>query len=258
MMRSPVIRLHYLLACLLLGAALQAQAQKEPPLFTEGNRLYQQQQYEAAASKYQQLIDSGYQVADLYFNAGNAYYKSNQTGMAVYSFEKALNLKPGDEAIEQNLALANQRVQNNIESLPLLFFERWWLQWQHLHDASGWAMGSIVLFWLLAAAVIGYFFVPRFKGQQLLRWGMTVIALLFIGYFGMAIWMHNKAYNSGAAIVMNKTVKVKSAPDAGSKDLFETKEGMKVKILDATSDFCKVQLSDGKMGWMAVGDLKRL
>lgn len=242
---------------LLAGAAVTAQAQKTPALFTEGNQLYQQKKYEEAAAKYQQLIDSGYQVADLYFNAGNAYYKSNQTGMAVYSFEKALHLHPGDEATEQNLALANQRVGSNIETLPLLFFEKWWLQWQSLHSGAGWAVWSIVWFWLLAACAVVYFFVP-IKGRRWFKWAMALTGVLFIGYFSMAIWMHNKAYNSGEAIVMHSAVKVKSAPDDGSKDLFELKEGMKVKVLDSTSEFSKVQLADGKSGWVAVNELKSL
>lgn len=254
MTRFFVLPFFQLLICLLPGNALQAQ---DPALFTEASKLYRQQHYKEAAAKYQQLIDSGYQVADLYFNAGNAYYKSDQTGMAVYSFEKALNLEPGDEAIEHNLGLANQKVKNNIESLPLLFFERWWLQWQQLHSAAGWAIGTIVLFWICCAAAIAYFFLPRFQGNQYIRWGMAAVTVLFIGYFSMAIWMHNKAYNSGVAIVM-KTAKAKAAPDDGSKDLFETKEGIKVKLLDATKDYCKVQLADGKTGWLAVGDVKEL
>lgn len=250
-MRSLVNPLMYIL--LFLGTALHAQ---DPVLFTEGNKLYEQKKYAEAAAKYQQLIDSGYQVADLYYNAGNAYYKSSQTGMAVYSFEKALSLKPGDEQIEQNLFLANQQVGNNLETLPLLFFEKWWLQLQVLHTSAGWATGSIVFCWILAALAIVYFFMPGLK-RPVFRWGMLVAGILFICYFSMAIWMQNKAYNSGSAIVM-RTAKVKAAPDEGSKDLFDVKEGIKIKVLDSTKDFSKVQLSDGKTGWIAVTDIRNL
>lgn len=243
--------------CMLVITALAAQAQKDPVLFSEGNQLYRQQQYREAAARYQQLIDSGYQVADLYFNAGNAYLKSNQVGMAVYSFEKALHLKPGDAAVEQNLYLANQRVSNNIEALPLLFFERWWLQWQQLHSARGWAVGSIVWFWILCAGIISYFFMPGLR-HVWLRWGLSVAGVLFIGYFSMAVWMQNKAYHNTTAIVMQAAVKVKAAPDEGSKDLFQVGEGIKVEVLDGTKDFSKVQLADGKTGWMPVASLKKL
>lgn len=257
MTRLSRLSIQVLLCCIFAGAALTALAQDVPALFTEGNQLYRQKKYDEAAAKYQQLIDSGYQVADLYFNAGNAYYKSNQTAMAVYSFEKALHLRPGDEATEQNLEMANQRVGSNVETLPLLFFERWWLQWQSLHSGRGWAVWSIVWCWLLAASAIVYFFIPV-KRRQWFRWAMAATGVLFTGYFSMAVWTHNKAYNSGEAIVMHNAVKVKSAPDDGSKDLFELKEGMKVKVLDGTSQYSKVQLADGKNGWVAVNELKSL
>ncbi len=243
--------------CFLVSTALLAQAHKDPVPFAEGNQLYRQQQYKEAAAKYQQLIDSGYQVADLYFNAGNAYYKSNQIGMAVYSFEKALHLRPGDEAIEHNLLLANQRVSNNIEALPLLFFERWWLQLQQLHSARGWAIGSIVWFWLLCGGIILYFFMPGMR-KPYIRWASIAVGVFFTAYFGMAVWMQNKAYNNSTAIVIHRSVKVKSAPDEGSKDLFDVKEGVKVEVLDGTKDFSKVQLADGKTGWMPAGSLKKL
>ncbi|QEH40040.1 tetratricopeptide repeat protein [Chitinophaga sp. XS-30] len=254
MTRSFIQPIMLAAVCLLSCITLQAQ---DTALFREANQLYREQEYRAAAAKYQQLIDSGYQVADLYFNAGNAYYKSNQTGMAVYSFEKALNLNPGDDAIEHNLQLANLQVNNTIESLPMLFFERWWLQWQQLHTAAGWAIGTIVLFWLCCAGAMAYFFIPRFQGNPYIRWSATAFAVLFIGYFSMAVWMHNKAYNSGVGIVL-KTVKVKAAPDDGGKDLFDAQEGVKVHLLDATSEYCKIELADGKTGWIAVADVKEL
>jgi hypothetical protein len=91
-----------------------------------------------------------------------------------------------------------------------------------------------------------------------IRWGMSAVGLLFIAYFSMAIWMQNKAYHNNTAIVVQRAVKVKDAPDAGGKDLFEVREGVKVEVLDGTKEFSKVQMADGKTGWMPVAGLKRL
>ena len=87
---------------------------------------------------------------------------------------------------------------------------------------------------------------------------MGIVAILFIGYISMAMWVQHKAYHNSTAIVLERAVKVKAAPDEGSKDLFEIREGMKVEVLDGTKDFSKVQLADGKTGWMPVGSLKKL
>jgi SH3-like domain-containing protein len=59
-------------------------------------------------------------------------------------------------------------------------------------------------------------------------------------------------------IIMNPVVKVKAGPDQGSKDIFELHEGVKVQVTDATQEYCKIMLPDGKTGWMACGEIKRL
>jgi len=249
---------HIMLLLLLLGAySLQAQSLTPQQRFEQANTLYQQNKYTEAAGIYQQLINEGYQLEDLYFNAGNAYYKANHTGQAIYNYEKALLLNPDNEAAAHNLDLANQRVQGFTDELPLLFFQRWWIQWQHLHTPNGWAVGSIILFWLLIAGLLAYLLAARFNNRAV-RVGVGVVSGLFVIYLFMAVYTYSGRQSHNTGIVMNSGLKAKAAPDQNGKDLFELNEGMKVQVLDATADFCKVQLADGKTGWIARDDVKRL
>lgn len=249
-------RLHYILILLLcLGA--RAQAATPQQRFDQANNLYQQNKYREAAGIYQQLINEGYQLKGLYYNAGNAYYKSNRTGPAVYNYEKALQADPDNAAASHNLALANQRVQGFAEELPLLFFQKWWIQWQHLHSPNGWAAGSLVLLWALAGGILAAMFVTRLN-TRIFRGGIAVIGVLFVVYLFMSIYSYSAAHSHLSGIVMNSNLKAKAAPDHESKDLFELNEGMKVQVLDATSEFCKVQLADGKTGWVGCAEVKRL
>jgi tetratricopeptide (TPR) repeat protein len=242
---------------LLCYGSLQAQELTPQQQFEKANQLYQQNKYSEAAGIYQQLINQGYPLPDLYFNAGNAYYKSNRTGMAVYNYEKVLQLDPGHEAAAHNLALVNQRVQGFTEELPLLFFQKWWLQWEHLHSTNGWVIGSILLFWILIAGILGYLLTERFA-TRLVRVGIGVIAVLTVIYCFMSIYTYSMANSHDLGIVMASGIKAKPGPDQGGKDLFELHEGMKVEVLDATEDYCKVQLADGKTGWVACNEVKRL
>lgn len=250
--------IRYILLFLLLGySALQAQDLTPQQRFEQANNLYQQNKYSEAAGIYQQLINEGYPLQDLYFNAGNAYYKISRTGQAIYNYEKALQLNPDHEAAAHNLALANQRVQGFTDELPLLFFQKWWLQWQHLHGPNGWTAGSLLLFWILIAGILAYMLTERFN-TRLLRMGIGVIAVLFGVYCFMSVYTYSIAHNHHSGIVMNSGIKAKAAPDQNGKDLFELNEGMKVQVLDATQEYCKVQLSDGKTGWVACNEVKRL
>jgi tetratricopeptide (TPR) repeat protein len=247
-----------ILLLLLLGAYnLQAQNPTPQQQFDKANTLYQQNKYTEAAGIYQQLINDGYRLEDLYFNAGNAYYKSNRTGQAIYNYEKALQLNPDNAAAAHNLDLANQRVQGFTDELPLLFFQRWWIQWQHLHTPNGWATGSIILFWLLIAGLLAYLLATRFNNRAV-RVGIGVISGVFVIYLFMSVYTYSSLQSHHTGIVMNSGIKAKAAPDQDGKDLFELNEGMKVQVLDATADYCKVQLADGKTGWVACDAVKRL
>lgn len=248
-----------IITLLVLLATGRTQAQQALPQqrFDAANSLYQQSKFTEAAAAYQQLIDEGYQQKALYFNAGNAYYKAGKTGNAVYSYEKALQLSPDDDAVNHNLDLVNQKVSGYVDELPLVFFQQWWRQLQQLHRPNGWAVGSIVLFWLVVAGVMLNTFLPAWK-NKFLRWGNYLVGTLFALYLLMAIDTYFVANDHHAGIIMQNNIKVKTAPDENSKDAFEVQEGIKVHIADATKDYCKISLADGKTGWISCSLIKRL
>ncbi|SHM49721.1 SH3 domain-containing protein [Chitinophaga sp. CF418] len=241
-----------LLVCNVSAAAPDLQKQ-----FEKANQLFRQKQYTEAAGIYQQLIDEGYHQPQLFINAGNAWYKANKTGLAIYNYEKALERDPFNKSAIHNLSVANQRVEGYVNDLPLLFFQQWWLHLQHFHSPNGWAAGAVIFFWLLIAGIIAMLIVPAFK-PALLRWGTGVATLLFFFYLtiGISTYVTANAHNEG--IIMGNVVKAKAAPDQESKDMFELHEGVKVQVTDATQEYCKILLPDGKTGWLACAEIKRL
>lgn len=249
----------FAIAWLLTAIVSQAQVPQnnQQQRFEQANLLFNQSKYTEAARTYQQLLDEGHAQKELYFNAGNAWYKAGKTGQAIYSYEKALQLSPNDPAVKHNLAIANQKVNGFVEELPLVFFQQWWLQLQHLHKANGWAIGTVVLFWLLITGIMLNTFLPGWR-NKFLRWGSYVLGALCLLYLLMAIDTYLSSNNHESGIVMNSNIKAKSSPDENSRDAFEVGEGMKVHITDATADYCKIELADGKNGWISCAYIKRL
>jgi len=94
----------------------QAQA-----LFAKGNAYYSKAQYKEALTTYQQISGEGYQSAALYFNMGNASYKSDDIPSALLYFEKAHKLAPGDEDINYNIRFASLKTIDKIDEAPELF-----------------------------------------------------------------------------------------------------------------------------------------
>ncbi|ATL46516.1 hypothetical protein COR50_04625 [Chitinophaga caeni] len=248
-----------ILLIFLIGTGINSFAQKPntQALFDEANQLYQNQQFTEAAKTYQQLIDSGYQVDNLFFNAANAYLKSNQVGPAIYYYEKTLKLNPHHEAASNNLSIAEQKVENRPDELPLLFFQEWWMAFSQWHSPNGWAIASIVVAWVLAIAFILYKFFPKFRSNYL-RWVIYALSVIFVAHLSMSIYMFNLATNSSSAIVIPGAATVKNAPGDSGKDLFEAHAGTKVKILDTTASYTKILMEDGKEGWIKAKDIKIL
>jgi tetratricopeptide (TPR) repeat protein len=243
----------------IMSGSMSARAQQASPQqrFDAANQLYQQSKFTDAAGTYQQLIDEGYGQQSVYFNAGNAFYKAGKTGDAIYNYEKALQLAPGNTQIKHNLALANQKVSGYAEELPLVFFQQWWRQLQQLHAPNAWAAGTIIFFWLLVAGVMLNTFLPGWK-NRFLRWGNYAAGTLFLLYMIMAVDAYFTANDHSDGIIMNGNIKARSAPDNNSREAFEVQEGMKVHVADATRDFCKIVLADGKSGWISCASIKRL
>ncbi|CAL1521174.1 tetratricopeptide repeat protein [Chitinophaga sp. MM2321] len=246
-----------LFSLMLSGISTQAQQKGQQQRFDEANSLYQQSKFTEAAAAYQQLLNEGNKQKALYFNAGNACYKAGQTGNAIYNYEKALQLSPDDADVKHNLSLANQKVSGYVEELPLVFFQQWWRQLQQLHAPNAWAIGTLFFFWLLIAGVMLNTFLPGWK-NKFLRWGNYAIGTLFVLYLVMSVDTYLVANDHNDGIIMHNNLKVKLAPDENSKDAFEVQEGMKVHVADATKDFCKIALADGKSGWISCTYIKRL
>lgn len=207
-----------------------------------------QHQYDSAADLYRSLVNAGFVNPELYYNAGNANYKANRLGYAIYYFEKALQQSPNNEIIENNLALARQKTTDKIDQLPALFFIRWWNNMLHLHTPNVWMAGSILLFWVLIF-FIGWR-VLRKPAPKWTKWLVVISAVLFGIYLSGAIGTWYRSTHHDFAVIIMADEQVKAAPDSGSADLLVIHEGLKVKITDEVGGWRKIRLADGRQGWV--------
>ena len=90
---------------LLLGTQLHARAAAGQ--YNEANALYRDGDFAAARRSYLEVAEAGVQDARLYYNLGNACFKSGKLGEAILWYERARRLVPHDEDIKANLRFAN-------------------------------------------------------------------------------------------------------------------------------------------------------
>ena len=103
-----------------------SEAADEKSLLSQANQKYAAGNYREATELYEQILASGKESAQVYFNLGNAYFKNGDRIRAILNYERAKMLAPRNEDIDFNLRIANQYVVDNIEQLPRPFYSRWW------------------------------------------------------------------------------------------------------------------------------------
>lgn len=218
--------------------------------FDEGNIAYNEGDYEQAMTYYSQVVEAGYESAELYYNMGNTYYKLKQYPLSILYYEKALKLNPGDEDIHTNLEIANLAVVDKINVLPQSFIERWWNGIKSAFSADGWAWVSILSFFLLLLCLYAFLMARR---TGLRKAGFFVGLLLILCLVLSVVFAVDKYHDlkhQDEAIVMTPTITVKSSPSDSSVDLFVLHEGAKVRIMETAKGWNKIKIADGSVGWL--------
>jgi tetratricopeptide (TPR) repeat protein len=222
------------------------------------NRLYSENNFREAALVYQRIIAAGYHAAGVYYNLGNAYFRSGNIPAAILNYERAALLSPGDEDIMFNLELARSRVRDRIESLPQFFLNRWWQQARDLISGGTWAALSVFFFITTLVVISVFLFSSSMIVKKVFFWlGVSFLTVSILS-FSLGIDQRNHLRNHSTAIVFAPVVPVKSSPDAYSADLFLIHEGTKVRVEESIGDWRLVRLNDGNKGWIRMEDIEMI
>jgi tetratricopeptide (TPR) repeat protein len=247
-----------LLIMLLLPLFSLGDTSENAPAFARGNDLYAKKQYEAALKVYSKIISEGQQSAALYYNTGNASFKTGDLPSALLYYEKAYRLQPDDADILANIRFANTRTTDKIEELPEFFLSRWWNS-----VTRGWSLSTLALFSLIfafagAALLITYFFVHQHIVKKTAFYASVLVfccslLTVFIGNRQLAYYSSNRQ-----AIIFSSSVTVKAEPSENAKALFVVHEGTKITLAGQHKLWARVRLGNGTEGWMKQSDFKTI
>jgi tetratricopeptide (TPR) repeat protein len=245
-----------LLLMLPLGA--QAQPLSYPDsLFKAGVEAYTQGDFDQALKDWKDVEATGLMSKELYYNLGNAYFKSGEIAPAILWYERALRLDPSDADVRYNLDFARALTQDKIEEVPEIFFVQWRHALCYLLPSNTWAALCLV-FLALAVACALLFLLGSTSGRRRLGFfvGIACLILAFLGW-DFAQWQRQEALAQDRAIVMRPVSSVKSSPSDGSaKDLFILHEGTRVRILDNVGGYTQIEIADGRQGWIPSGEIE--
>ncbi len=245
------------LAVILLFFSLVLGAQNNE-LFDQATAAYNDGKYETAIENYLKILDNGEHSAALYYNLGNCYYKLNQIAPSIYYYEKALLLSPGDNEIQNNLTFAQQMTIDVIEEAPESGFRRLYNNFIGWMSFDQWAYTAVVLVIIFVLSYLAYYFF-RYSTHKRISLIVSMIALITAAMSLSFAFIQYEQYKSEQpAIVFSEECLVKSEPNNRSTEVFLLHEGTKVNVLDQLEDYKKIELADGKIGWVHQDEIKLL
>lgn len=244
----------YIFVVLLALCPVAVFAQSDAQLWNSANDAYSMGQYESAYNDYLKIEQGGRHSYKLYYNMGNACYKMGNAGKAILYYEKALKLDPAAEDAKVNLQIARLQTLDKIETVPEFILSAWTKDVRNMVSSNGWAYISLGLFVVVALLMLMFKFAPT-TGQRRASFILACVVMLFaIISFLFAVSLKANANSGDSAIVMVPVSNVKSAPNSTGNNLFILHEGSKVEILEQAGQWCRIEISDGRQGWMQMKD----
>lgn len=214
----------------------------------KGNQAYAEGDYKTAIEYYQATIDSIGPSAEAFYNLGNAYYKTNELGLAILNYERALNINPFHKDTKYNLQIAQERITDNVVD-NTFFISKWIKNLIHALKAHTWMWISVCLFIISLIALFLYFFSKTLAIRKV-GFHTAWITLLFSIFAFVFCMIGNSHENSRSeAIIMAGIVNAKASPDRSGTDIFVLHEGTKVRITDSISDWVEIEVGNNK-GWI--------
>jgi len=232
----------YLIALLFCaGSALSAIAQSEAD-FAKANQAYAQGQFKEAIAAYETLVSAGDWNANLFYDLGNAYFRTHDFGHAILNYERALALDQHHPEATANLQIA--RDESRALELQPTRLERY-LQFASINEYS---IAAAVAFWLGIFGIAALIFARRRSAALI---SLSILCLLVCA---MAVWaihtLDNGSKGRALAIVTGNDVQARLATADTANSVLALPAGSEIKILSTRGDWMYAALPNDLRGWI--------
>ena len=232
----------YLIALLLCaGSAASAIAQPNAE-FAKANQEYAQGNFKEAIAGYEALVRAGQWNANLFYDLGNAYFRTRDFGRAILNYERALALDNHHPEATANLQIA--RDESRALELQPTTLERY-LQFASINQYT---IAAVIALWLGIFGIVALIFARRRSAALM---SLSVLCLLVCA---MAVWaihtLDNSSKGCALAIVTGSDVQARLATADTANTVLALPAGSEIKILSTRGDWMYAALPNNLRGWI--------
>ena len=236
----PKFRFLFLIIFSLTSLILRADALKEAEL------AYDKGDYKKSVSLYEAALEQNGPSGEILFNLGNAYFRFGSTGKAMAAYLGAKRFLPRDSDVEQNLSHVHSLSKDKLNFKSSYGFFGVFLSPFKRVSLSEVKSFFLWIWFLSAVFLLVSFFLKALKPFK--DFALFFCVISFSAYFLMGSSLLSP---SQWGAVISEKAQVHSGPGRTNTVLFELNEAAPLLRKDQRNDWYKVELSDGKKGWIS-------
>jgi tetratricopeptide (TPR) repeat protein len=210
--------------------------------FTKANQEYAQGHFTEAISGYEALVRAGQWSANLFYDLGNAYFRTGDFGHAILNYERALALERHHPEAAANLQISRD------EAHALELQQSWPERYLQVGSVNEYCIAATIAFWLAIFVVVILIFARR-KSATLIA--TLIFCLLVCAVSTYAVYALERGSNGYAlAIVTGKDVQARLATADTANSVLALPPGSEIKILSTRGDWIYAALPNNLRGWI--------
>jgi tetratricopeptide (TPR) repeat protein len=214
----------------------------------KANQEYAAGDFQSAINDYEELVRSGQDAPNLFYNLGNAYFRKKDFGRAILNYERALVLNRHFAEAQANLRIAQDEARA-LELLPS--------RWERLFafaNENQFAVAAAIAFWTGTFAIAIFVFNRRRSFFALSIFSLSIFAIAITGVYQLG---HGKN-GSGLAIVTEEKVEARIATADNANRVLTLPAGSEIKIVSQRGDWIYASLPNNLQGWMPAKSVEQV
>jgi len=218
--------------------------------FAKANEEYSAGHFQEAVDGYETVVRAGQRNATLFYDLGNAYFRTGDFGHAILNYERALVLEPRQPEADANLRIA----RNEARALELAVNppERS----LRLMTTNQYTIAAAIAFWI---GVFGIVILISARRRSL---GLIALSILSWSIFAFAVaaivWLDNGNKGSALAIVTDQGVEARVATAETANKVLTLPPGSEIKIVSQRGDWIYAMLPNNLRGWISAKSAEKV
>src|SRR6059058_6491953 len=176
--RSRSVRVVFLTASLAVFLAMSLFAQSDAE-FMRANQAYAQGHFKEAIDGYEALVRSGRWNANLFYDLGNAYFRTSDFGRAILNYERALALERHHPEATANLQIVRD------EAHALEMQQSWPERYLQFASSNQYSIAAAVAFWVGVFCIVRLIFGRRRSAATI---ALSILSLFIFAIATLAVY----------------------------------------------------------------------